>query len=85
MAFPALRSLILGRIRQGHVEPGQEMVPIMRLHYFLFLDLGKWDGMVGPQNLLLGGEMEDSGIKVKGSWSRFSLAFLAVCDLDKAL
>ena len=69
MAFPALRSLILGRVRQGHAEPGQEMVPIMRLRYFLFLDLGKWDGRVGPQNLSLGGEMEDFGIKVKGSWS----------------
>lgn len=84
VAFPALRSLILGRIRQGHVEPGQEMVPFMTLHYFLFLGLEKWGGRVGPQNLLLGGGMEDSGIMVKGSWSKFSLAFLAVCDLDKS-
>ena len=84
VAFPALRSLILGRIRQGPVEPGQEMVPFMTLHYFLFLGLEKWGGRVGPQNLLLGGGMEDSGIMVKGSWSKFSLAFLAVCDLDKS-
>ena len=85
MAFPAWRSLILGRIRQGHVEPGQEMVPLTTLHYFLFIGLGKWGGRVGQQNLLLGRGMEDSGIMVKGSWSKFSLAFLDVCDLDKSL
>lgn len=85
MAFPALRSLSLGRIRQGHVEPGQEMVPFMTLRYFLFLGLGKWRGRGGPQNLLLDGGMEDSGIMVKGSWSKFSLAFLTVCDLDESL